>query len=53
MAYLCVYAALLHDVGSILVDEPQSVEEIERARDEASRTVGKRYFASRGLTEVK
>ena len=30
MAYLCVYAALLHDVGSILVDEPQSVEEIER-----------------------
>ena len=28
-------------------------EEIDRARDEASHTVGKRYFASRGLTAVE
>ncbi|MBQ9346459.1 MAG: HD domain-containing protein [Oscillibacter sp.] len=28
--YLCGYAALLHDVGSILSDEPQEVAEIER-----------------------
>lgn len=37
MAYLCVYGALLHDVGSILVDEPQSIEEIEREERHVAR----------------
>ena len=30
LSFLCVYAALLHDVGSILYDEPRGVLDIER-----------------------
>ena len=30
LSFLCVYAALLHDVGSILYDEPKGVLDIER-----------------------
>ena len=30
LSFLCIYAALLHDVGSILYEEPKGVLEIER-----------------------
>ena len=30
LAHLCIYASLLHDVGAIMTDEPQSLQEIEQ-----------------------
>ena len=48
LAFLCVYAALLHDVGSILADDLPSVLEIER---EASRVASLGARMLRGLPE--
>ena len=41
---LVMYAALLHDIGSIIVEAPQSVAEVERKAFEVSRT-GSRMLA--------
>ena len=50
LSYLCVYAALLHDVGSILYDEPRGVLDIER---EAHRIAGLGAGMLRGLPEFR
>ena len=48
MVYLCGYAALLHDVGSILSEKPQDVAEIER---HARRMAGVGAMMLRGLPD--
>ncbi|MBQ6986805.1 MAG: HD domain-containing protein [Oscillibacter sp.] len=50
LCMLCVYAALLHDVGSILYDEPRGVRDIER---EAHRIARLGASMLRGLPDFR